>query len=97
MAIVSSNAGSSHPRRERVLDTQPSQDEVSVRADEGLRPRVLADYIGQPELKQVLGIAVQAAQGRGEALDHVLLYGPPGLGKTTIVISLSVPQRLALF
>ena len=89
MAIVSSNAGSSQPRRERVLDAQPSTEEVTVRADEGLRPQRLADYIGQPELKQVLGIAVQAAQGRGEALDHVLLYGPPGLGKTTMALVLA--------
>ena len=89
MAIVSSNAGSSQPRRERVLDAQSSPEEVSVRADEGLRPQRLTDYIGQPELKQVLGIAVQAAQGRGEALDHVLLYGPPGLGKTTMALVLA--------
>jgi len=89
MAIVSSNAGSSAPRRERVLDAQSSPEEVSVRADEGLRPQRLTDYIGQPELKQVLGIAVQAAQGRGEALDHVLLYGPPGLGKTTMALVLA--------
>ena len=89
MAIVSSNAGSSSPRRERVLDAQSSPEEVTVRVDEGLRPQRLADYIGQPELKQVLGIAVQAAQGRGEALDHVLLYGPPGLGKTTMALVLA--------
>ncbi|MEB3253990.1 MAG: Holliday junction branch migration DNA helicase RuvB [Synechococcus sp.] len=89
MAIVSSNAGSSAQRRERVLDAQPSSEEASSRSDEGLRPRRLADYIGQPELKQVLGIAVQAAQGRGEALDHVLLYGPPGLGKTTMALVLA--------
>ena len=89
MAIVSSNAGSSKPRPERVLDTQPTPEEATVRVDEGLRPRKLADYIGQTELKQVLGIAVQAAQGRGEALDHVLLYGPPGLGKTTMALVLA--------
>ena len=57
--------------------------------DEGLRPRRLNDYIGQRELKQVLGIAVQAAIGRGDALDHVLLYGPPGLGKTTMALVLA--------
>jgi Holliday junction DNA helicase RuvB len=54
-----------------------------------LRPRRLADYIGQRELKQVLGIAVEATRAREEALDHVLLYGPPGLGKTTMALVLA--------
>ena len=64
------------------------QDNGSSRED-GLRPRRLQDYIGQRELKQVLGIAVQAATARGDALDHVLLYGPPGLGKTTMALVLA--------
>ena len=50
----------------------------------GLRPRRLADFTGQARLKEVLQIALDAARKRGEALDHVLLYGPPGLGKTTL-------------
>jgi Holliday junction DNA helicase RuvB len=49
-----------------------------------LRPQRLADFIGQPKVKEILSIAIEAAQQRGEALDHVLLYGPPGLGKTTL-------------
>ncbi|HZT42582.1 MAG TPA: Holliday junction branch migration DNA helicase RuvB [Chthonomonadaceae bacterium] len=49
-----------------------------------LRPRRLREMIGQPKIKQNLGIAIEAARTRGEALDHVLLYGPPGLGKTTL-------------
>jgi Holliday junction DNA helicase RuvB len=49
-----------------------------------LRPRVLAEYIGQDKVKQNLSILLAAARGRGEAADHVLLYGPPGLGKTTL-------------
>ena len=57
--------------------------------EDSLRPRRLADYIGQSELKQVLGIAVEAAGARQEALDHVLLYGPPGLGKTTMALVLA--------
>ena len=89
MAIVSSNAGFAAPRREPVLDAQQSPEESSGRPDDGLRPRRLDDYIGQAELKQVLGIAVQAAIGRGDALDHVLLYGPPGLGKTTMALVLA--------
>ncbi len=49
-----------------------------------LRPRNLTEYIGQEKIKNNLSIFIEAAQGRGEALDHVLLYGPPGLGKTTL-------------
>jgi len=50
----------------------------------GLRPRSLADFAGQKKLKENLAIAIEAARLRGEAMDHVLLYGPPGLGKTTL-------------
>ena len=49
-----------------------------------LRPKILDDYIGQDKVKENLAVYIQAARGRGEALDHVLLYGPPGLGKTTL-------------
>ncbi|TKJ30669.1 MAG: Holliday junction branch migration DNA helicase RuvB [Chloroflexi bacterium B3_Chlor] len=49
-----------------------------------LRPRSLEEFIGQPKVKENVRILLEAAQGRGEALDHVLLYGPPGLGKTTL-------------
>jgi Holliday junction DNA helicase RuvB len=49
-----------------------------------LRPTRLEEYVGQPKVREQLGVAVRAAQGRGEPLDHVLLYGPPGLGKTTL-------------
>jgi Holliday junction DNA helicase RuvB len=49
-----------------------------------LRPKRLADFAGQARVKEILSIAIEAARGRGEALDHVLLYGPPGLGKTTL-------------
>lgn len=57
--------------------------------EEGIRPQRLADYIGQRELKSVLEIAIQAAKARNEALDHLLLYGPPGLGKTTMSLILA--------
>jgi Holliday junction DNA helicase RuvB len=50
----------------------------------GLRPRTLAEYIGQDRIRENLQVAIEAARKRGEALDHVLLYGPPGLGKTTL-------------
>src|SRR5699024_4592149 len=49
-----------------------------------LRPKFLREYIGQAELKEEIAIYIQAAENREEALDHVLLYGPPGLGKTTL-------------
>jgi len=55
-----------------------------VDADSGLRPRTLKDYIGQDNVKERLGIFIKAAKDRKESLDHVLLYGPPGLGKTTL-------------
>ncbi len=58
-------------------------------ADEVLRPRLLGDYIGQTALKQVLHIALEAARHRQEPLDHLLLYGPPGLGKTTMAMVLA--------
>lgn len=57
--------------------------------EEGLRPRRLAEYIGQKDLKEVLDIAIKAAKARKETLDHLLLYGPPGLGKTTMALILA--------
>ena len=48
-----------------------------------LRPKTMQDYVGQSKVKENLEVYIQAAKSRGEALDHVLLYGPPGLGKTT--------------
>jgi Holliday junction DNA helicase RuvB len=61
---------------------------AATREDEDLarsvRPRTLADYIGQAPVKQQMGIFIEAARRRGEALDHVLIFGPPGLGKTTL-------------
>ncbi len=59
------------------------QDE-DARLDASVRPARMADFIGQAAVKENLSIAIQAARNRGEALDHVLLYGPPGLGKTTL-------------
>src|SRR5439155_3786323 len=50
----------------------------------GLRPRIIDDYIGQDRVRENLHVSIAAARQRGEALDHVLLYGPPGLGKTTL-------------
>ena len=55
-----------------------------VQYEAGLRPRTLDEYIGQDRIRDQLEVSIAAAKGRGEALDHVLLYGPPGLGKTTL-------------
>ncbi|MBN2462277.1 MAG: Holliday junction branch migration DNA helicase RuvB [Dehalococcoidia bacterium] len=66
----------------RIVSGKPSVDDVSL--DTNLRPRRLSDFIGQEKVKSNLEIAITAAQKRGEPLDHVLLYGPPGLGKTTL-------------
>lgn len=57
--------------------------------EERLRPQRLAEYVGQKDLKEVLDIAIRAAQARQETLDHLLLYGPPGLGKTTLSLILA--------
>src|SRR5438128_12699235 len=60
-----------------------SQDE-DARLDASVRPKTLSEYIGQKKVKENIAIALEAARNRGEALDHVLLYGPPGPGKTTL-------------
>lgn len=65
----------------RPLDPEAKADD---RVDNALRPQKLADLIGQDQVKENLAILIAAARGRGEALDHVLFYGPPGLGKTTL-------------
>jgi Holliday junction DNA helicase RuvB len=69
------------PDRQLVSGSPQPED---LQFETGLRPRKLADFTGQPKLKENLDIAIQAARLRGEAMDHVLLYGPPGLGKTTL-------------
>jgi Holliday junction DNA helicase RuvB len=67
---------------DRILTASRTADEVQYEA--GLRPRTLDEYIGQERVRENLHVAIAAARHRGEALDHVLLYGPPGLGKTTL-------------
>src|SRR5579863_677818 len=65
-----------------IVSADIQEDDQQVEAT--LRPTRLADFAGQPKLKEILDIAIEAAKKRGEAMDHVLLYGPPGLGKTTL-------------
>ena len=66
----------------RIITADYTPDDNDI--ENSLRPKVLDDYIGQDKVKENLKIYIEAARGRGEALDHVLLYGPPGLGKTTL-------------
>ncbi|MBO5228049.1 MAG: Holliday junction branch migration DNA helicase RuvB, partial [Lachnospiraceae bacterium] len=66
----------------RVITTELIDEDI--KNESHLRPQMLEDYIGQEKAKQNLKVYIEAAKSRGEALDHVLLYGPPGLGKTTL-------------
>src|SRR5580658_9808876 len=69
-------------REQGIVSASLNEDEKQFEA--ALRPSRLADFAGQPKVKENLAIAIEAAKRRGEAMDHVLLYGPPGLGKTTL-------------
>lgn len=68
--------------------------EETGQQEERLRPHRLADYVGQKDLKEVLDIAIRAAQARQETMDHLLLYGPPGLGKTTLSLILAAEMKV---
>jgi Holliday junction DNA helicase RuvB len=67
---------------DRLINADPSSDELAL--DRAIRPRKLEDYVGQPVVREQMEIFIGAARGRREALDHVLIFGPPGLGKTTL-------------
>lgn len=66
----------------RVISTQIQEEDIKI--EKSLRPQTLSDYIGQEKAKENLKVYIEAAKKRGESLDHVLFYGPPGLGKTTL-------------
>lgn len=66
----------------RIITTENLEEDIKI--ENNLRPQMLADYIGQEKAKETLKIYIEAAKERGESLDHVLFYGPPGLGKTTL-------------
>ena len=66
----------------RIITTENLEEDQ--RFENHLRPQLLEDYIGQEKAKEMLKIYIEAAKARNEALDHVLFYGPPGLGKTTL-------------
>lgn len=66
----------------RIIETQFQEEDIKIEGS--LRPQRLDDYIGQEKIKEILKVYIEAAKNRHESLDHVLLYGPPGLGKTTL-------------
>jgi Holliday junction DNA helicase RuvB len=79
---VVSSLDQQYPERERIVSAAAVDDDASFELK--LRPQRLREFIGQNKVKENLEVAIEAAKSRGEALDHVLLYGPPGLGKTTL-------------
>ena len=68
--------------QKRMIETNFTEEDSRIEGT--LRPRRLDEYVGQSKIKESLGISITAAKLRGEPLDHLLFYGPPGLGKTTI-------------
>ncbi|MCM1333878.1 MAG: Holliday junction branch migration DNA helicase RuvB [Eubacterium sp.] len=76
--------GNNEPRerRERIIEPDFTSEDVDL--EYSLRPKTLSEYIGQDKVKENMKIYIEAAKARGDSLDHVLLYGPPGLGKTTL-------------
>ncbi len=86
----------------RIITTENLEEDIKI--ENHLRPQLLEDYIGQEKAKETLKVYIEAARARGEALDHVLFYGPPGLGKTTLAgiianemeVNLKIPSGPAI-
>ena len=82
MSDASAKRMPDHKDQHRIVSGAPHDEDARIEAS--VRPKRLDEYIGQKRVKENISIAIEAARSRGEALDHVLLYGPPGLGKTTL-------------
>jgi Holliday junction DNA helicase RuvB len=82
------------PESERIIAGAPQEGDLQV--DTSLRPHTLRDYVNQEKVKDNISISIQAARQRGEPLDHVLLYGPPGLGKTTLAYIIAAEMRVSI-
>ncbi|MDD5039466.1 MAG: Holliday junction branch migration DNA helicase RuvB, partial [Dehalococcoidales bacterium] len=78
----------------RIISGKPSTEDTPL--DTTLRPRCLDDFVGQTKVKDNLNIAIAAAKGRGEPLDHLLFYGPPGLGKTTLAYIMAAEMGVSI-
>ena len=79
---------------ERILTSQLNEEEKKVEAT--LRPQVLSEYVGQNRIKENLSVYIEAARKRGDVLDHVIFYGPPGLGKTTLAYIIAKELSVAI-
>jgi Holliday junction DNA helicase RuvB len=79
---------------ERLIDPNARHEDEAL--DRAIRPQRLADYVGQPVVREQMEIFIHAARGRGEALDHVLIFGPPGLGKTTLAHIIAIEMGVNL-
>src|SRR5690554_1877646 len=79
---------------DRLIAAEPQPREEQL--DRAIRPKSLAEYVGQPVVREQMDIFIQAARLRGESLDHTLVFGPPGLGKTTLANIIAAEMGVAL-